>query len=133
MALRLKRAIRVTENIILPNGERIVVALDVEAKFHALNAARNEATRLAQIYVNDVENEEKRRAFYAAFAHFVEIILGPENYKKALAAYDGYAEELCNQLDEWASDTVCAKMAEASKAVVEKRIRTAKRMQKLAK
>ena len=133
MALKLKRAIRVNESIILPNGVRILVSLDVEAKFHTLNAARNEATRLAQEYVNDIGNEDKMRAFYAAFAHFIEVILGPDNYKKALAAYDGHAEELCNQLNDWAADVVCAKMADASEAVREKRIRTAKRMQKLAK
>jgi hypothetical protein len=110
----LGRAIRIKDMILLPNGERIRVNVDVEANLLPLNAALCKCTAAAQDYVNSPQGEAERTAFYQAFADYVKAALGAANYEKALAAYDGEAEELCNQLDAWMGEEVAPRIAEAS-------------------
>ena len=112
--IQLRRNIRLKDMILLPNGERVRVDLDVESHMADLIRAQNEATLAAQEWQKAPEDEEKRDAFYARFRIFLEAIIGKTNFETALAAYDGHVDELCGQLDQWAAEEVVPKIREAS-------------------
>lgn len=130
--VKLNRCIRVTDTILLPNGERIKVDCNVETNLKALIQTQNDTIERAQMYVKDTTNEDARAAFYRAFAGFIRVILGAKNYETALAAYDGRADELCEQLDEWAGNDVAPKIIEASRKRMEKNKRNARRVRRFA-
>lgn len=125
------RNIRLKDNILLPNGERVKVDLDVQSQLRRLIAAQNDTIIAAQEYAQDETSEEKRKTFYVAFGNLLHVILG-KGFETALAAYDGNADELCVQLDEWVADEVAPRIMEASKAELERRKRQAKRLRRYA-
>lgn len=127
----LKKNIRVKDNILLPNGERVKVDLDVQAHLRQLIAAQNDTILAAQEYVKDETSEDARKAFYTAFGNLLHVILGA-GFEKALAAFDGHVDELCTQLDEWVADEVAPRIAEASRAEMERRKKLARKMRRYA-
>ena len=122
----LKRNIRLKDNILLPNGERLRVDVDVEANLLPLNSALCMCTKAAQDFVQSPQGDAEKAVFYGAFTDYVRAVLGASGYDKALAAYDGHADELCNQLNDWLAEEVAPKITQAS----QKRLRN---MQRLAK
>ena len=130
--VKLGNCIRVTDTILLPNGERVKVDCNVETNLQALIQTQNATIERVQMYQKDPTNEDARAALYRAFSAFLKAILGAKNYETALAAYDGRADELCEQLDEWAGEEVAPKIVEASKKRMEKNKRNARRMKRFA-
>lgn len=126
----LGRSIRVKDMLLLPNGERLRVDVDVEANLIPLNAALRMANKAALEFMQSPKGETEIAAFYAACADYVRAVLGPSGYDKALAAYDGHADELYNQLDEWLADEVAPKIKLASEKRLEKMKRIARRFRK---
>ena len=132
--LRLKRNTRLKTMILLPNGERMKIDLDVTARLAELIRTQNDAILAAQEWVTDSENEGKRAAFYEErYRKFLETILGKEGFAQALAAYDGHVDELCIQLDGWVGDEVAPLIREASRQEMERRKRLAKKLYKRGK
>lgn len=128
----LRRNIRVKDTILLPNGERVKVDVDVQAKLRPLIAAQDDTILAAQAWKADETSEEARMAFFTAFGNLLHAIIGDKGYKTALAAFDGNVDELCQQLDEWVSDEVAPRIVEASRVEMERRKRLAKRMRRYA-
>ena len=126
----LGRSIRVKDMLLLPNGERLRVDVDVEANLIPLNAALCMADKAAQEYIQSPRGEAEVAAFYAACADYVRAILGAKGYEKALAAYEGHGDELYNQLDEWLANEVAPKIVKASRKRLEKMQRIARRFRK---
>lgn len=126
--IQLRRNIRLKDMILLPNGERIRVDLDVEGRLKDLIRTQNEATLAAQEWQKAPEDEEKRAAFYARFRGFLETIIGREGFETALGAFDGHVDELCQQLDAWAAEDVVPKVREASARKAEEAKRLARRL-----
>ena len=86
--LTLRRNVRIQETILLPNGERVRIDVDVEAKLLPLNAALCKTTAAAQKFVEAPDSDGARAAFYGEFAGLVKALLGEAGYRKALEAYD---------------------------------------------
>lgn len=120
----LGRSIRVKDMLLLPNGERLRVDVDVEANLLPLNAALCTCTKAAQEFVNSPQGDAEKAVFYDAFTGYVRAVLGNAGYDKALAAYDGHADELCNQLNDWLAEEVAPKITQAS----HKRLRNLQRI-----
>ena len=128
--LTLKRSIRLKDQILLPNGDRVNVDLDVEAHQMQLNKAWNDVILAAQDWMKDIrnaENEALRRNFYAKYEALLRIVLGKGGLQRALAAYDGNIAELCTMLDSWVGTDVQQKIHEASAKLVERRKASARK------
>ena len=128
--LTMRRSVRIQETLLLPNGERVRIDVDVEANLLPLNAALCKTTAAAQKFVEDPDSDGARAAFYGEFAGLVKALLGEAGYRKALEAYDGHAEELCEQLDEWIRDEVTPKITEASHRRAERLKATARKVRR---
>lgn len=123
----LKRSIRVKEQILLPNGDRITANIDVEANLPALIKLQNNVMAEAQKWTREPGDEQLQAAFYEAYRALLNKVLGAGNLKRALDAYDGQISEVCAQLDPWFGAEVTPKIREASEKRVRKRKESADR------
>lgn len=117
----LKRSIRLKDQLLLPNGDRLNVNLDVEAHLSELIRAQNGVILAAQELVKDVERADLQYKFYEAYRELLQIVLGRGGLERALAAYDGDFGELYSQLDGWIGAELAPRIREASAKRVERR------------
>lgn len=117
----LKRSIRLKDQVLLPNGDRVSVNLDVEAHLPELIRAQNGVILAAQELLKDIERADLRAKFYAEYRHLLQIVLGRGGLERALAAYDGDFGELYAQLDGWIGAELAPRVREASAKRVERR------------
>lgn len=123
----MKRSIRVKEQILLPNGDRITANIDVEANLPALIKLQNAVMLAAQKWVREPGEEQLQTAFHEAYYALIVKVLGSGNAKRALAAYDGQMDEMITQLDPWFGAEVTPKIREASEMRMHKRKQSAGR------
>ena len=124
----MKKKLIFRDTLIQLDGTKIHVKLDVQARFVELNRALNEATKAAQDAVTAPDAPDRLQAFYEhEYRHFLECIIGADNFAKALQGYDGHVDVLCKQLDSWAAVKVTPLIFEASRRELKRRQREARR------
>lgn len=128
--IQLRRSVRLKEEILLPNGERVNVNVDMEANAMKLNAALNDTIRAALAWQKEPESTALQDAFNAARQKYVHAILGDKAYEQACKAFDGDADELCTMLDAWLAERVHPLIVEASKRNLEKQQAQARKIMK---
>lgn len=121
LMVMLKRSIRLKDQVLLPNGDRVNVNLDVEAHLTELIQAQNGVILAAQELIKDTGNMDLRDKFYAKYRALLQIVLGRGGLERALAAYDGDFGELYSQLDGWIGAELAPRIREASAKRVERR------------
>lgn len=126
--LKLRRSIRVRENILLPNGKWLRVDLDVEAHRYELVRAQGDALKAAMALQKAPTDAAVQQAFQDAFIAFVKTVITPAGFDIALEAYEGKADELCMQLDEWITTIVMPKVEQASEEYAKKQKRVKRKI-----
>ena len=109
----LRRALRIKEYIMLPNGDRIAVDVNVEANLAALNKLLNNVIKAAEHYARTPQDSGLQRAFNDALRGLLQRVLGSGNYKRLVDAYDGDANEAAGMMDAWIAEVLVPKMREA--------------------
>jgi hypothetical protein len=108
----LRRAVRIREHFMLPNGDRLAVDVNVEADIVALNRLLNNVLKAAEHYGRDPQDTGLQRAFNDALRGLLQRVLGSGNYKRMVDAYDGDAVEAAGMMDAWIAEVLVPKMRE---------------------
>lgn len=122
------RDVRLKTTILLPDGNRIALNVNVSEKLREMVIAQTKAMQAADAWVKDPDNDELKDVFYERFSEFLTVIMGKRNFDEALIAYDLDRVELCRRFDKWASEEVVPLVRQASALEVEKRKRAYQRM-----
>lgn len=122
------RDVRLKTTILLPDGNRIALNVNVSEKLREMVMAQTKAIQAADAWVKDPDNDELKDVFYERFSEFLTVIMGKRNFDEALIAYDLDRVELCRRFDKWASEEVVPLVRQASALEVEKRKRAYQRM-----
>lgn len=129
----LVRSLRVKDEILLPNGERLRVDLDVESCLPALIAGENNVIKAAFTWNKTPQDSGAREAFYAEYGKYLATILGRDALAQAVTAYDGHLDEFCEQVDAWVHEAVHVKLAAASQRKMERMRKEIQRQGRAAK
>ena len=122
------RDVRLKTTILLPDGNRIALNVNISEKLREMVIAQTKAMQAADAWVKDPDNDELKDVFYERFSEFLTVIMGKRNFDEALIAYDLDRVELCRRFDKWASEEVVPLVRQASALEVEKRKRAYQRM-----
>ena len=122
------RDVRLKTTILLPDGNRIALNVNVSEKLREMVIAQTKAMQAADAWVKDPDNDELKDVFYERFSESLTVIMGKRNFDEALIAYDLDRVELCRRFDKWASEEVVPLVRQASALEVEKRKRAYQRM-----
>lgn len=110
----LKRALRVKDEIELPDGSTISIDFDVETNLRQAVSGEADVIKANLEWKQDMQSDDARMAFFEKYRKLLMLIVGKENIKKLLEAYDGHIDEVCSQMDDWYMQRVRPVIVEAS-------------------
>ena len=128
--LKLGRAERLRETVVLPTGKLLDVSTDVESNIKPIIAAQAATIKALQEWQKTPNDEHLQRGFYLAYEGFLTALLGAANYKAALEAYNGDVGEMCSQFDSWVVAKAYPVIERASHNIMERRKKEAGKLER---